>query len=431
MVILTCYGQSSNSNQAVKPAILPAEIDKALQLRRMKRIPLVLLLLMAVLFAFTLQHRAPWAAWLHAFAEAGMVGALADWFAVVALFRHPLGIPIPHTAIIPNRKNDIGESMSRFVADHFLEPDVVRKKLQNTNLAAFVISWLKSDKGRRSVEELSAAVLRWALGALHEKRVRRFLSRLSSKQLANVSLAPLLGNMLEWLVRGHRHQQILTQVLRYSIVLVHDNRDAIRAKVQQESPWWLPGFVDDRILKKMLERIEHQLFEMALDPDHSLRDQFNLWVQGLAHDLKHNPEHRRLGDDFKQQLLANDESQDYRYGLWRELARNIETDIEKPESAIRLQVGLWLLGVAEELDGDPDMQAWVNTWLVDAITLVVARNSAQIASLISDTVRTWDGADTSRRVELAIGRDLQFIRINGTLVGGLVGLLIHAVKVYI
>jgi uncharacterized membrane-anchored protein YjiN (DUF445 family) len=406
-------------------------MDKALQLRRMKRIPLLLLLLMALLFALTLHHPASWAAWLHAFSEAGMVGALADWFAVVALFRHPLGLPIPHTAIIPNRKNDIGESMSRFVADHFLEPEVVRRKLQNTNLAVFVVSWLKSDKGRRSVEDLSAAVLRWALGALHEKRVRRFLSRISSKQLANVSLAPLLGNTLEWLVRGQRHQQILTQVLRYTIVVVHDNRDAIRAKVQQESPWWVPGFVDDRILEKMLGRIEHQLFEMALDQDHPLRDRFNQWVQNLAHDLKNNPQHRRLGEEFKQQLLVNDELQDYLYGLWRELAGKIEKDVEKPDSVIRQQIGQWLDGVADELDGDPDMQAWVNAWLVDAITLVVGRNSAQIASLISDTVRSWDGQDTSRRVELAIGRDLQFIRINGTLVGGLVGLLIHAIKLYI
>jgi uncharacterized membrane-anchored protein YjiN (DUF445 family) len=220
-------------------------------------------------------------------------------------------------------------------------------------------------------------------------------------------------------------------VLRYTIVLVHDNRDAIRARVQKESPWWLPGFVDDRILKKMLERIEHQLFEMALDQDHPMRGQFNQWVQNLAHDLKNSLEHRRLGDDFKQQLLENDELQDYLYGLWRELAGNIESDLDKPESAIRQQVGQWLGNVADELEDDKDMQAWLNTWLVNAITLVVGRNSAQIASLISDTVKSWDGMDTSRRVELAIGRDLQFIRINGTLVGGLVGLVIHAVKLYI
>ena len=415
----------------MEPALLPTDADKALQLRRMKRIPLLLLLLMALLFFLTLHNPATWAAWLHAFAEAGMVGALADWFAVVALFRHPLGLPIPHTAIIPNRKNDIGESMSRFVADHFLEPGVVRKKLQQAQLAAFVVNWLKSEKGRRSVEELTAAMLAWALGALHEKRVRRFLSRLSARQLADVSLAPLLGNTLDWLVRGQRHQQILTQILRHTIELVHDNRDGIRARVKEESPWWLPGFVDDRILQKMLERIEHQLFEMALYQDHPLRERFNQWVQKLAHNLKNNPEHRRLGDEIKQQLLANDELQDYLYGLWRELADKIEADINEPESVIRQQVSQWLVNVADELDGDEDMQAWVNAWLVDAITFIVGRNSAQIASLISDTVKSWDGADTSRRVELAIGRDLQFIRINGTLVGGLVGLLIHAIKLYI
>jgi len=415
----------------VEPAPGTAIVDKEQQLRRMKRIPLLLLFLMILLFALTLHVPAPWAGWVHAFAEAGMVGALADWFAVVALFRHPLGLPIPHTAIIPNRKNEIGASMSRFVAEHFLEPSVVRRKLQETNLVNFVVGWLKSEKGRRSIEDLSAAVLRWALGALHEKRVRRFLSRLSRRQLANVSLAPLLGNTLSWLVRGQRHQQILTQVLRYAIELVHDNRDAIRARVQQESPWWVPGFVDDRILKKMLERIEHQLFEMALDQEHPLRGQFNQWVQKLAHELRNNPAHRRLGDEFKQQLLANDELQDYLYGLWRELAQNIEKDIEKPDSVIRQQIGRWLENVADELEADKDMQAWVNAWLVESLTQVVARNRSQIASLISDTVRSWDGMDTSRRVELAIGRDLQFIRINGTLVGGLVGLLIHAVKLHV
>ena len=406
-------------------------VDKALQLRRMKRIPLLLLLLMVVLFAVTLHHPAPWAAWLHAFSEAGMVGALADWFAVVALFRHPLGIPIPHTAIIPNRKNEIGDSMSRFVADHFLESEVVRKKLQETNLAAFLVSWLKSKKGRNSVEELSVSVLRWALGALNEKRVRRFLSRLSRKQLANISLAPLLGTTLEWLVKGQRHQQILTQVLRYTIVLIDENRETIRAKVQRESPWWVPGFVDDRILKKMLERIEHQLFEMTLNPEHPMRGQFNQWIQKLAHDLQHSPTHLRKGEEIKDQLLANDELQDYLFGLWREFSRGIEADIGKPDSVIRQQVGQWLQDVAEELDGDPDMQAWVNDWLVNTITMVVSRNSEQIASLISDTVKSWDGTDTSRRVELAIGRDLQFIRINGTLVGGLVGLVIYAVKLYV
>ena len=220
----------------------------------------------------------------------------------------------------------------------------------------------------------------------------------------------------------------MTQILRHTIVVLNENRDTIRDKVQHESPWWIPGFVDDRIMKKMLERIEHQLFELALNPEHAMRAQFDSWVQDLAGDLKNSPAHRRWGDDLKQQLLANDELQDYLYGLWKELANGIEEDIGRSDSKIKQRVGKWLEGIAAELETDQDMQDWVNAWLSDAITSVVARNSAQISSLISDTVKSWDGADTSSRVELAIGRDLQFIRINGTLVGGLVGLLIHAVK---
>ena len=158
---------------------------------------------------------------------------------------------------------------------------------------------------------------------------------------------------------------------------------------------------------------------------------FTGWIQKLAHDLQHSPTLLRKGEELKEQFLANDELQDYLFGLWSELARGIEADIDKPDSTIRQQVGQSLQNVAEELDGDPEMQIWVNDWLVNAITLVVSRNSEQIASLISDTVKSWDGADTTRRVELAIGRDLQFIRINGTLVGGLVGLVIYAVILYV
>ncbi len=404
------------------------EQEREQRLRRMKRIPLLLLFLMAVLFAVTLHRPEPWLGWLHAFAEAGMVGALADWFAVVALFRHPLGIPIPHTAIIPTRKNELGEALARFVADHFLEPGVVRTKLESVNLSRFMVDWLQSGKGRGSVQDFGTGMLRWGLDALHEERVRDFLSRLGRRQLKDVSLAPLLGHSLEWLVRDDRHQEILTHALRYCIVVLNDNRDAIRERVQQKSPWWIPGFVDDRILQQMLERIEVQLFEMSLDSSHPLRGQFNRWVLNLAHELRTSPEHRRIGRRLKQELLENDALQDYLYGIWEELSGRLEKDLSRPDSKVREQIGEWVDNVAAELGQDGDMQDWINAWLTDSVVQVVDRNRAQIASLISDTVKSWDGLDTSRRVELAIGRDLQFIRINGTLVGGLVGVVIHAIK---
>jgi uncharacterized membrane-anchored protein YjiN (DUF445 family) len=402
------------------------ESERERRLRGMKRIPLALLFLMALLFLVTMHRPEAWAGWVHAFAEAGMVGALADWFAVVALFRHPLGIPIPHTAIIPTRKNELGEAMARFIADHFLAPAVVRRKLTSVDLSGVTLEWLRSQKGRGSVQDFGAGMLSWALEALHEERVREFLSRLSRRQLKNVSLAPLMGHTLDWLIKDDRHQHVLTQVLRYAIVVLSDNRENIREQVKQESPWWLPGFVDDRILKQMLERIENQLFQMSLDPAHPLRGQFNEWLQGLSLDLKTSPEHRRTGQRLKAQLLDNDALQDYLYGLWRELVTRLEDDLGQPDSSVRAQIGEWVDGLADELGGDPAMQGWINDWLTDTIVVLVDRNRSQIASLISDTVQSWDGGDTSRRVELAIGRDLQFIRINGTLVGGLVGVAIHA-----
>ena len=393
----------------------------------MKRLPLLLLALMAVLFALTLNRPESWAGWLHAFAEAGMVGAFADWFAVVALFRHPLGIPIPHTAIIPKRKDQIGENLAGFVAEHFLHPDVVRAKLETANLAKNTAQWLKSPRGRKRVLDLGARLTRWMLGALHEERVRQFIGRLGSRQLAQIDLAPVLGRTLEWLVQGGRHQEVFTRSLRFVLVMVHDNRDNIRKSVQHGSPWWMPGFVDDRIVVQMLDRIETLLLEMSLDPGHPVRGSFNRWATHWAEELQRSEEYRAWGEQLKANLLENDDLQDYLYRLWTDLSNGLEQDLSDPESQFLSQLGSLVDGLADEMEQDEDMQRWVNEWLVEAAVAAVHDNRVSIASLISDTVKSWDAAETSGRIESAIGRDLQFIRINGTLVGGLVGIVIHAV----
>jgi uncharacterized membrane-anchored protein YjiN (DUF445 family) len=383
---------------------------------------------MVVLFFITLGRPESWAGWIHAFAEAGMVGALADWFAVVALFKYPLGLPIPHTAIIPNRKDDIGESMAEFVAEHFLHPEVVRQKLVSVNLAVNMSRWLQTRRGRERVVSFALSTLKWMIGALHEERVRSFIKRLSGRYVSRVQLAPLIGKTLEWLVEGGRHQQLFTQVLRSSIILLSDNREAIRGNVQRESPWWLPGFVDDRIVQEMLERVELLLFEMSLDPEHPMRQEFSARLEQWAGDLQQASEYRQWGEGLKQSLLDNEDLQNYLFTLWTSLADGLEKDLDDPESAIREQLLLALQNWAEEMENDEQMQEWLNDWLSGTIVAVVDQNRHSIASLISDTVKGWDAGETSHRVELAIGRDLQFIRINGTLVGGLVGLAIHAIK---
>jgi uncharacterized membrane-anchored protein YjiN (DUF445 family) len=395
----------------------------------MKHLPLLLLALMAALFFLTEGRPEAWAGWLQAFAEAGMVGALADWFAVVALFRHPLGLPIPHTAIIPNRKDAIGENLARFVADHFLDPSVVRAKLESANLASKTADWLKSPTGQERIRLLGVRVAQWLLGALHEARVKDFIGRLGSRQLANLDLAPLLGKTVDWLIEDGRHQEMVTQSLRVALVSLHDNRQTIRESVQKESPWWLPGFVDDRIVVQMLDRVGTLLLEMSLDEDHPLRGDFNRWLLRWTDALQTSPEYQRWGEKVKNEMLANQGLQDYLYSLWADLVAGLEADLENPDSRFREDLGRSAAGFAAELETDLQMQDWVNTWIVELAVATVAENRLAIASLISDTVRGWDAQETSRRIEGAIGRDLQFIRINGTLVGGLVGLAIHAFKV--
>jgi len=360
-----------------------------------------------------------------------MVGALADGFAVVALFRHPMGLPIPHTAIIPRRKDQIGDNLARFVADHFLDPAVVRAKLKSADLARKTATWLKSPSGQGRVQDVGVAVAQWMLGALHEARVRDFIGRLGTRQLAQLDLAPLLGRTLSWLIQDGRHQDVLTQALRFAMLTLHDNRDTIRGNVQRESPWWLPGFIDDRIVVQMLDRIETLLLEMSLDPHHPLRGDFNRWAGRLAESLQSAPEYRGWGRRLKQDLMANQGLQDYLYGLWVDLVAALEQDLKDPDSRVRAELGRSAAGLANELENDPAVQGWVNGWLVEMAVAAVDENRHAMASLISDTVRSWDARETSERIEAAIGRDLQFIRINGTLVGGLVGLVIHALTLVV
>jgi uncharacterized membrane-anchored protein YjiN (DUF445 family) len=402
--------------------------EKTASLKRMKRLPLLLLVLMAVLFFLTLSRPESWAAWVHAFAEAGMIGALADWFAVVALFRHPLGLPIPHTAIIPRRKNEIGENLARFIADHFLYPDVVRAKLESVNLADKAAVWLCTDRGRDRVVHTGMNLMKWMAGAWREESVRQFVKQFSKKQIERVDFALLLGKTLDWLVQDGRHQQLLTQALRYAVIVLHDHREKIRGNVQQESPWWMPGFVDDRIVQQLLDRIETLLMQMSLDPDHPVRDEFENVLKRWSGELRNSPALRRSAEGFRQAVLENENLQDYLYQLWTDLIAGIEADLDNQDSAIGGHLGQFVASLGEQLSTDPELQTLVNRWVVDSAVSLVEENRHAMASLISDTVERWDADETSQRVELAIGQDLQYIRINGTLVGGLVGLIIHAIK---
>ncbi|MCF6262371.1 MAG: DUF445 domain-containing protein [Xanthomonadales bacterium] len=389
----------------------------------MKRLPLILLLVMAVLYTLSWDQQGAWL-WLHAFSEAAMVGALADWFAVTALFRHPMGLPIPHTAIIARRKNEIGESMARFVAENFLQAEVLEKRLQSHNLAGIVISWLKQTDNRRQLIGNTLSLWSWLMAAVGEQRVRAFVTRIAQRQSSNFDVAKIAGQALEVMTSKGRHQEVFTQALRFAIVALSENEERIRYRVQHESPWWMPGFVDDKIVGQLLQRIETVLFEMALDPEHELRQRFDQQLEKLTKDLQTLPEYKLLGERIKKDFMQNDSIQEYLLRLWNDLAARLKLAESDPDSKIHLHMDNLLQGLVVELEADPGMRELLDQWISAAITHIVSENADSISGLISDTVRSWDADTTSRRVELAIGRDLQFIRINGTLVGGLVGVLL-------
>ncbi len=403
------------------------ELEQHLRLQQMKRLPLLLLALMAALYVYSL-GKADWWLWLHAFAEAAMVGALADWFAVTALFRHPLGLPIPHTAIIAKRKDEIGTSMASFVAENFLQAEVLSDRLKNRDLAALIINWLQQPTNRQQLVSNTLALSSWAMSMIGEERVRAFVHRLLQRQSAQLDLAKAAGSTLEFLTRNDRHQEILTQTLRFAIVALNDNKERIRLKVQNESPWWMPGFVDDKIVRELLGRIESLLFEMALDQEHELRQRFDLQLDKLIVELRESEEYRQLGEKIKQDFLENTSLQDYLLQLWVELAEKLKAAETNPNAKIRESLDQLIHAVVLELQSDSAMRELVNQWLNAAIVRVVSENREAVSGLISDTVKAWDPATTAQRVELAIGRDLQFIRINGTLVGGLVGICLHALN---
>lgn len=403
------------------------ERTKALRLRRMKLVALGMLLAMAVVYWWTLRFPPTlvWVAYVNAFAEAAMVGALADWFAVTALFRHPLGIPIPHTAIVPRRKDEIAGSLGSFVREHFLDEDSLRQHLRDAQIAHRLSRWLASADNSRRVTEHASSLVSWILDVVRDQGVQEFAEKAFLDRLRKVEVAPLLGQFLEMLTRHGHHQELLSQGIQLAAELLEENRERIRLRIKEESPWWVPGFIDDDIYRKLVERIEATLIAMAIDPDHELRQRFDLAVDEFIAQLRESDDYREFGETLKTDLLGNPAVRNYAAGLWEETETSLRNQLEDPDSPLRTAFAGALERFAADLLEDPVMQERVESWLEDGVVYVVVRNRDAIAQLIPATVSNWDADVTARRIELQVGRDLQFIRINGTVVGGLVGITIH------
>jgi uncharacterized membrane-anchored protein YjiN (DUF445 family) len=402
--------------------------ERQRNLERMKRRATGLLVLMGAIFVATslLEPQHSWVGYIRATAEASLVGGIADWFAITALFRHPLNIPIPHTAIIPSRKDRIGRSLGNFVQNNFLSPEMLTAKFRTAQISRKAAEWLAHPENARKAAQNIGAMLRSAGSVIRDEDVKELLDRSVIEPLRQVPIAPVLSKGLALLTVDDRHQQLLDRVIHGLTRLVAENEALIRERIREESPWWVPKVVDDRIHQKVLGGIERTLFEVGADPDHPLRHQFNDLLADWMVQLQDSPEVIARAEAIKQQVLDPETSGRLAASLWEELKQFLGRQTQSDEGAPGA-VARGLSALAKAALEDEGLLEKIDGWVIGAVLRVVEQHRGEVGGLIAQTVSSWDPQETSRRIELLVGRDLQFIRINGTLVGGLVGLLIYTV----
>ncbi len=420
--------------RALPPALqLTADDEtKRQRLVAMKRVATGLLVVSAALFVVSraFETRYPWLAWVRAFAEAAMVGGIADWFAVTALFRHPLGLPIPHTAIVPARKDRIGKALGNFVQRNFLQREVLAEKLAAMRLGERAARWLAEPQNARRMARHVAGGVAGAVNVLRDDDVQQVVDRAVVSRLRTMQVAPLLARGFGLLTEGGRHQTLLDDALRLAARFVAENEELIRDRIKQESPWWVPGLVENRLHERIVSGVEKTLAAVAADPHHPLRARYDDAVQRFVESLRSSPDVIARAETIKLELLEHPSVGDFSREVWTDLKGRITRYAERlgrDEDGEPEAIERWLNGLGQTMLADAALTAKVDLWVTEIVSYAVEQARDEVSLLIANTVAQWDADATSRKIELQIGRDLQFIRVNGTLVGGLVGVLLHAI----
>ena len=388
---------------------------------------------MAVVFftARALDDRHPALGFVRAFAEAALVGGLADWFAVTALFRHPLGLPIPHTAIIPRNKDRIGTTLAAFLRDNFLIPRVVARRMRRVDVAGAAGRWLANPPGgdgrlRRGAASLAA---HW-IEAFDPQRLGGMVKAGIGQRLRALDVSPLLGQALSAAIAEDRHLPLLDGIVRWGARLLASNEDLIRAMVHDRAGGLMRWTgLDETLANKIIDGLNGLLTGVAEDPDHPLRAKAEEGLAGLAHDLVHDPEMRQRVATVKSEIIDNPAMQRWLDGLWEQARGGMLRIARDPDAMLAGPVGDALRQLGTTLQNDPRLRATINRFVRRAAVGMAADYGDGIVRLVSETIHGWDANTITRRLENAVGRDLQYIRVNGTLVGGLVGLAIHTVDV--
>lgn len=396
---------------------------------RILALSLLVVAALAMVVARLLEVRHPGWGYLRAFGEAALIGGLADWFAVVAMFRRPLRLPIPHTAIIPANKDRIGEALGRFVERNFLSPEAVARKLGDVDFAGKLGEWLADPARVQPVAGAAARFVPRALDALGEEPVRAFLRANVAAGLQRIEFGPLAAEILEMLTTQNQHQALVDELIRTAERLLREAEPELRVRVGEKTAWlWKKLGVDAAISDRMIEAAEQALTEISADPEHAWRKRFTELTTEYVRALRHSPELRERAEALKRLLLEHPLLGDYVGRVWDELRAHIRADAQAPDSRMREALEASLHHLGSSLLEDDAVRAALNGWLRDLLTDLARSRGTEVANLIAETVRAWDADTMADRIERAVGRDLQYIRVNGTLIGGLIGLTLYALS---
>ncbi len=368
-----------------------------------------------------------WPGYLQAGAEASMVGGLADWFAVVALFRHPLGLPIPHTAIITERKEQFGETLGEFIQDSFLTPDAVAERVRAAQVGDRVARWLAepANADRLAGHALGGAVE--VVDLLEDDAVHDLLERLLRERIESASVVPMAGRALGALTKEGRHTEVVDAALKGLDRYLDEHRDELQGRFREQAPWWLPGAVEDRIFERLLDGVRAVLDDMAHDRGHGLRQQLDARILKFVDDLQTSPDLRAKGEQLTRDLLERPELRAWVAAAWTDAKVQLREQAGDPGSTLHRQLSETIVSGGQRLLAEPALAAKIDDAAEAGARYVVEHFGGEITELVSTTIARWDGDETSQRLELLLGPDLQFIRINGTVVGGLAGLVLHAI----
>jgi uncharacterized membrane-anchored protein YjiN (DUF445 family) len=360
-------------------------------------------------------------------AEASMVGGVADWFAVTALFRRPLGLPIPHTALLVERKDQFAVTLGQFVQENFLNADVLAERIRSARLVPRLAAWLADRANAARFAGHAADLLVTVAEAFRDEDVQRVLTAELTRAVDTVEVAPLAGRALRVIIAGGHHADLFDAMVSAADRYLADHYLELRELFEAESPGWVPDAVYRRVFDRLSTRLRHRLVAMAADPDDEARHQFEEWIAGLPHRLETSPELRERGERLKREVLGSAGLRDWSSSLWQKAKEALRAQAADPESELRRRLADALVAAGRRLGSDRRLQEGLERMVESGARALADQFHDELAGLVTGTIERWDAAETSSQLELLLGRDLQFIRINGTVVGAGVGLALHAI----